>query len=214
MPILVHKSIEPAGEIGIWSLVESEEHFLHRMDLISEERKMLGAIRSRSRRREWLASRMLLHEMSGRKTRGPCLKDEYGKPFLESSDWHISMSHSAGLAAVIASPHLVGVDIQRFVEKIGRIKNKFLNQDELDSISTDEEVWHLHAYWGAKECLYKAYGRKELDYKQHILLSPFEWTISKGMTTGMVCKGEVELKFDVHFEIIQDYMLVWAIERS
>ena len=32
----------------------------------------------------------------------------------------------------------------------------------------DKTLQALHIYWGAKEALYKAYGRKQLNYREHI----------------------------------------------
>ena len=114
LPLQLHKGIEPQGELGIWKIAESEEYFLDLLDLTPIEKVQVSRIKGR-RRLEWLASRWLIHKMSGRHVRGAVLKDEFGKPHLINSKWKISISHSDHKAAVIASPYLVGIDIQKIV---------------------------------------------------------------------------------------------------
>ncbi len=211
MPIFQHRYLTPEGELGLWRIEEEEDHFLFGMDLHQEEIDQLSKIKGH-KRTEYLAVRQLLHKMSGRTKRVPCLKDEFGKPHLEDSLFQISMSHSNDVVAAIAAPRLVGVDIQKMVGKITRIAEKFIREEEMESLNRDTRVEHLHVYWGAKECLYKAYGRKELDFKKHILIEPFNFDLNMGFGFGSVIKDEYNKKFVIHYEKIKDYILVWALE--
>ncbi len=212
MPIEVHKNIEPAGELGIWKIEEDESFFLQQLHLTVEEQQQLAAIKGR-KRIEWLAVRHLLHQMSGREIRGAVLKDEFGKPHLENSDWHISISHSHEMAAAIAAPAPVGVDIQFLVEKIARIAHKFMRPEEMESLEAASALEHLHVYWGAKEALYKAYGRKKLDFKEHIFIRPFSFSLKTGGCTGSVKKGKSQKHFSIFYEKKGDFILVWAVEK-
>ncbi len=151
--------------------------------------------------------------MSGRETRGAVIKDQFGKPHLENAQWHISISHSQNKAAVIASPKLVGIDIQNFVPRIDRIAHKFMNQLETAFLSENFYLEQLHIFWSAKEALYKAYGRKELEFKEHIGLAPFKFSDQKGTTTGWVKKGDYHKEFEVHFDKVDSYYLVWVMEK-
>ncbi|NJL76372.1 MAG: 4'-phosphopantetheinyl transferase superfamily protein [Saprospiraceae bacterium] len=164
MPLLFKKNVVPSGLLGIWAIEESEDYFREQLVWSDQEIEQLQRMPHPTRRIEWLASRYLLHHLSGRTIRGACLKDAYGKPYLENSPFHISISHSNKLAAVMAAPHLVGVDVQLVVPKIERIASKFLGQAEMDSIQSAHKIEHLHVYWGAKEALFKAYGKKELNF--------------------------------------------------
>lgn len=213
MPLKIYHTIEPEGEIGIWNILESEDYFLSKLDLTKVEFEYFSKIKGR-RRTEWLAVRYLLHFMSGRETRGAIIKDEYGKPHLKNSEWHISISHSQNKAAVIASPKLVGIDIQNFVPRIDRIAHKFMSPIELSSLSENFHLEHLHIYWGAKEALYKAYGKKELEFKEHLRLAPFEFFDQKGKTSGRVKKGDYYKEFEVHFDKVDSYYLVWVAEKN
>lgn len=163
------------------------------------------------RKLEWLASRWLLHLMSGRAIRGACLKDENGKPYLENSFFDISISHSRELVAVIAAPQAAGIDIQRIVGKITSISHKFLREEERVSLVDKNALEPLHVYWGAKEALFKAYGRKQLDFRQHILIKPFEFNLRIGKCFGSVQKEDYQADFEIRYEQIDDYILVYAV---
>lgn len=213
MPQFYHKILPQKGELGLWKIEEATSFFLERLVLTLEEEKLLAEITERGQL-EWLASRWLLHTMSGRATRGGCLKDEYGKPYLIDSPFQISISHSQGkMVAVVAAPYAIGIDIQKFVSKIYRIQHKFMRPIELESLEEATSLAHLHIYWGAKEALYKAYGRKKLGFKEHILITPFSFDLQKGYCTGRVMKEDYQKKFDIFYEKIEDYYLVYALEK-
>ena len=212
MPFFLHKQLDPSSELGLWQIVEDEPFFLEKLALSDSESGQLNAIRGR-KRIEWLAARYLVHLMSGRSRRAEFLKDEFGKPFLRDTKHHISISHSHGMAAAIASPLINGIDIQYLIPRIERIAKKFCNQVELDSIEEAQKIPHLHIFWGAKEALYKAYGRKELDFCKHLLIQPFEYQFPKGTTLGRIQKEDYIKDFVIQYEQIDNYMLVYVMEK-
>lgn len=211
MPLFLHRQLAPEGELGIWQIYEDPDFFLRELELSPAEQGQLQAIKGR-RHTEWLAVRYLLHRMSGREVRGECLKDEFGKPYLSNSDYHISISHSHGMAAVIAAPFLVGIDIQLFVQKIGVLAPRFLHPDELQFLGTEHRIEKLHVLWGAKEAIYKAYGRRELEFKDHIKIDPFSFFPDGGETQGYLNKADYRVSFTVHYEILGQYTLVYVLE--
>lgn len=210
MPLIEHRTLNPEGEIGLWQITESEDWFRQQLSLKAEEQQQLDRIRG-YRRTEWLAARQLVHQMSGRQQRGMFIKDEYGKPHLEDSPWHISISHSNQLSAAIAGPKLVGIDIQKLVTKITRIIPRFMSSQEQASLSAENIIPHAHIYWGAKEALYKAYGRRALDLCRHIQVSPFAWQGPRGNSLARVAKDEYDQEFTIHYELRDhNFMLVWC----
>ena len=209
MALFLHKNISSAGEIGLWEITESEAFFQERLPLYPEEQLQLDAIKGR-KRQEWLATRFLIHHMSGREKRIPFIKDEFGKPYLEGSNYQISISHSHGMAAAIAAPFQVGIDIQFLIAKISRIAHKFTRQEEREAMHANTELEHLHVYWGAKEALYKAYGRRKLDFCKHILIEPFEYNLEVGTCIGQVKKDDYDQKFKLSYQMIGEYMLVYT----
>lgn len=212
MPIIYHKNLPKGGELGVWRIDETEEYFQDQLELFPSEVRQLSKIKGRLRL-EWLASRWLLHTMSGRELRGACLKDEYGKPYLTDSDFEISISHSREVVAVMAAPYNIGVDIQKEVRKIERIEKKFVRPVEKNSLQAETRIPHLHVYWGAKEALYKAYGRKLLGFVRHIHVDPFEYDLSVGQTTAAIHKEEYHGYFKLFYEKVAGFYLVYVMEK-
>ena len=214
MGLFLHEPINPAGEIGIWEITESEKFFLEEVDLYPEERAQFDLIKGR-KRIEWLAARYLVHYMSGREKQGRMAftKDEFGKPHLNGSKFQISISHSHEMAAAIAAPASLGlgIDIQYLIAKISRIAKKFTRPEERAIIKPDTELEHLHVYWGAKEALYKAYGRRRLDFCKHLLVEPFEYQREGGVCRGQVIKEDYNQFFDLQYRLIDQYMLVYTV---
>lgn len=214
MPLHTHHSILRQGEYAIWTIEESEDFFREQLQLSPTELEQVNRIKGEGRRLEWLASRYLIHLMSGREQRGTLLKDEFGKPHLENSSFHISISHSNKKAAAIAAPFSVGIDLQKIVGKIERIAHKYMRTNEMESLQEATRLEHLHVYWGAKEALYKAYGRKKLDFRTHILIEPFEYDLENGKASGIVQKGDFFQPFDLHYKLLNDFVLVYALEQE
>lgn len=212
MPLFKKLSPAPETEVFVWKIEEEEAFFLDKLALNESEKEYYDTLKGR-RSIEYLASRYVLHLMSGREKRGACLKDEFGKPYLEGSKYKISFSHSHDYIAVIAGPKDVGVDIQIILEKIERIAHKFLNAHEEDCIF-DDRLNQLHFYWGAKEGLYKCYGRKKVDFRQDLLVEPPILQDGAYRSEGYVLKNNYNKIFDIEGHIFDNYMLVTTVETT
>ena len=209
---LIHKEENNDLIAGIWHVTESDAYFEEHMQLFPLEVKEISLLKNR-KKSEWLASRYLLHTLSKRKLRGACLKDQFGKPYLEGSSWYISMSHSADYVAVAASPSPVGVDIQLRLPKIYRIAPRFLNENELKMCEGEKAIDYMHILWGAKECVYKAYGRKEVDFRKHIRIDFFNHEAGQAVFTGSFRKDEQSMKFIFHSKTIENFIFVYGISN-
>ena len=214
MPMLFQEELHPPGEWGLWSITESEDWLRQEVPLFAGESEQLGRIRGEGRRREFMAARALLHRMSGRSERGELYKDEAGKPHLRDSIFHVSISHTVDYAAAIAHPNPCGVDVQRMVPRIGRLAHKFVGEAERIQLVSAHELLQLHLIWSAKEAMYKAFGRRELDFRQHLFVD-FE-TFAPGKTTGSAYlrKGEAEMLFSLDYRVYDDFVLVGCVERT
>ena len=213
MPIELKISNDPEIELSIWRVTEPESYFESKIDIHGPEEGIIEKLSAR-KKLEWLSSRYLLHLMSGRALRGEFDKDEHGKPHLKDSDYHVSISHSNNYVSVIASPYLVGIDIQKYVSKISRIRNKFVSEEEEKFIDESDPTRMLHIIWGAKESLYKAYGKRALDFKKHIHVYLLNGTDRKGSFKGKVVKDDYEKEFDLFYHLYEEYILVYAKESS
>lgn len=212
MPLLSHENLPYCGELGLWKIEEEEQFFQQKLPLSEQEQAELAAIKSAKRRLEWWSGRYLVHHMSGRAQRGACYKNEYGKPYLDASPFDISISHSHGIAAVVAAPVSVGVDVQRIVDKIERLAHKYMRPEESASIEAVNRLEQLHVYWCAKEALYKAYGLRELDFREHIAIEPFEFETDGDTLQGKVKKNDFVADFQLWYRMIEEHVLVYAME--
>ncbi len=214
MPLLDYYKLDivPDTWLGIWQNNEPVAFFEEKIDLYPAELHEIAGLKDR-KRLEWFSSRYILHLMSEREVRGACLKDEYGKPYLENSEYHISMSHSHELTAVIASTALVGVDIQYKVEKITRITGRVLSESELDDLQKIYSLDAIHVYWGAKEAMYKIYGRKEIDFRKELFVDSFDIQNGWVRTTGKIIKNGIKTECMICAQVLEDYVLVYAWEK-
>ena len=162
---------EKNSKIGIWKLEENPEELepLIFSLLTDEEKEKYKAFKSISRRREWLATRILLREMRRSAFYTPI---EYGptcKPFLKNE--YIGISHSRSFVAIITSLKSdVAIDIEKISPKAVRISQKFMNEQEKNFFSAVSE-YDMSLLWSMKETVYKFYGEKELSFKDKIIVS-------------------------------------------
>ena len=213
MPLIYHKKIDDQTSLGVWKNTEGDAYFMDQLHLFPGEKEELGALNPH-RKTEWLCSRFLLKTLVGRSEPFELSKDECAKPSIrEIPELSISISHSRDHAAVIISNQSVGIDIQSREEKIIRIHRKYISESELSNLDNKHAVEAYHLFWGAKESMYKAWGKKELDFRKHMHIYPFKYFRSDLELKGYVNKKEHLLLFDIFTEKLSDYFLVYAIQK-
>ena len=209
MALITHKHLRPEGEIGVWEIEDESIGLFEKVELTSDEKEEIKSMSDR-RRKEWIAARWLIHKLSGRTIRGKCIKDSFGKPYLEDSPYKISISHSLDKVAVIASPYNVGIDIQEVVDKMERLAIKFVNKEKE---SWPTSLLDLHAMWGAKEAMYKAWGKKGIDFRNQMEVRACKWENNTIYSKGTLCKGDIKMHFNIYGEKIGNFVLMWAVEE-
>ena len=214
MPLTLHQHLHEPGEWGLWHITEPEAWLRENVDLFPAEKEMMAAIKGEGRRREFLAARMLLHYMSGRDERGELYKDAAGKPHLRDSLFHVSISHTVNYAAAIAHPNPCGVDVQRIVPRIRRLAHKFVGEAEQLQLIEEHELLQLHLIWSAKEAMYKAFGRRELDFRQHLFVDFEGFEPEKTKASAYLRKGEAEMLFSLDYKVYDDFVLVGCVEQT
>jgi phosphopantetheinyl transferase len=133
---------------------------------------------------------------------------EDGKPHLTDHKY-ISITHSFEFTAIIISDVSIGIDIEKQRDKIKRIAPKFIGYEETFIASLENPVKELTVVWGAKESMYKLYGHKGLGFKAHCLVEAF--SMKSDQTVARLVHEENNLKFDVFFEEIENFMLAYVI---
>jgi len=175
--------------------------------VLSEPEQLHLAGLSDRKRSEWIASRELLFRIAGLPERTACLYDDFGKPYLPGSDLHISVSHSERWCAAMTGPRPCGVDIQVFTPTVERIAERFLTPDELERADhSADRNHHLHFLWSAKECLYKAYGRRQLGFRENILIPVLPSANAPGL--GEIRYRGLHLRYEILQRVLPEAMWV------
>lgn len=210
MPLIFNKSIDIHNtQIAIWECKESNNFFINELKLDSTELNSFNKMKAH-RQKEWLGSQYLFRYLI-KENNIIIEKDNNGKPHVANSNKHISVSHSQGKVAVILSDVSVGIDIQREENKIKKIHQKFISSTELESLDNENLMSSYHVYWGAKEAMYKSWGKKELDFRKHMHVYPFKYFKKNLELKGWVRKEGQRFNYDLYTDKIEDSYLVYAI---
>lgn len=212
MPVVFNKNIEEDTILAIWKIEETEEQLLSGLQLKSHELELISSFNNGKRLVHWLSTRLLLRTMLNTTEYIDCRMDEHGKPYLHDLDYEISLSHSYDYAAVIISKtKKVGVDIELIKHKIKAIRHKFLTDSELAQKQIGDNINGLYVCWCAKEAIYKWYGKKGLEFRQHIHIKPFRLS-PEGQLTASVELPEGSRQLEVNFFSVKDgYMLGYVV---
>lgn len=127
-------------------------------------------------------------------------KDDYGKPYFPQEKIHFNYSHST--THFLWGEHHefpVGVDVECERPQLQRVAHKFCNEHEWAFTQNGTHIPMLLAIWSAKESMFKAYGKGEIDFKLDLSLEAFE----------LQEKGEIQ----AHFGANQDRRLTIYYRR-
>jgi phosphopantetheinyl transferase len=210
MAELLRKKIDDHTVYAIWKITESVEELRTTIKLREPEDILYQSFVAESRKKQWLAYRLLIRALL-KPEDFPVEYDQSGKPYLAGSDFHISVTHTEDLAAVIISRYnRVGIDIEKVKPRIEKVKDKFMGTAEMASIRKDRDLEQMTIAWCAKEALYKMYGARNLDFRENIKLDipacagePF---------TGEILIAGKRNKYQLFSEMIGDFVLVYLME--
>ncbi|WP_410222214.1 4'-phosphopantetheinyl transferase family protein [Pedobacter sp.] len=213
MPVVFNKKIDDQTSLSLWKIEETEEELIKGLQLKQHEIKVIDSLSKGKRALHWLSTRLLLRKMLDTPDYIDCHIDEHGKPYLVNSDTSISLSHSFDYAAVIISRNkTVGIDIELIKHKIKLIKHKFLSDLELAQKQIGDNTEGLYVCWCAKEAVYKWYGKKGLEFKQHMHIKPFKLKKEGSLVvTVNLPEGTRDLMVN-YFKTPDGYMLGYVVD--
>lgn len=206
MPLFKSINNRENTQVFVWKITESEAFLRTDIELSQNSKDRLFTMSSELHRRGFLSIRHLL--IHAGYTDLDLYYSEHGKPHLTDSKY-ISITHSFEFTAIIISDISIGIDIEKQREKIKRIARKFIGYEEDFVASLVNPVKELTVIWGAKESMYKLYGKKGLGFKAHCLVESF--TMQSDQTVARIVYEEDHLTFDVFFEEIENFMLAYVI---
>lgn len=185
------------NRLGVWKIDGSENELISRWP---KEYEALSVRHPRTQLQRF-ASRLLLAEMLGEMPRVE--KDEHGKPLLPELDIELSISHTEGYAAILLGKGNLGVDVQHYKPNVMKVRDRFLDDNELQ-MAQDIETTTL--FWAAKEAVYKYNAQPSLDFKKPITVHSIQPEI---LPSSFVYK-EQETKLNLGWKKLDGAMLVWT----
>ncbi|MBT8326707.1 MAG: 4'-phosphopantetheinyl transferase superfamily protein [Bacteroidia bacterium] len=201
MPLYSKKQINN-GIVALWDIKESKDELL---EMVPSNWLRNLAINKLSRHN--LAARVLANTVC------PDFdileKDKYGKPYFESSEHKISITHAGNFAAFqFKEKEDCGIDMEQITNRIERIVPKFMREDEKEYLKHNYNG--MYAVWCAKEALYKYYGLKSLDFRDHLKLE-YKPLKDSGILKGYIKKEEYYKELELSYEFFDEYLLIHTI---
>ena len=200
-------TVNKATKVLIWKIEESISKLQEGIVLSENSTTRLNSMKSQLHQRGFLSIRHLLKEVGY--TDADLIYDEFGKPHLKNGKY-ISITHSFTFTAIIVSDKFhVGIDIEKQREKILKIAHKFTPFEEYKTIANvDALISKLTIVWGAKESLYKIYGKKKLLFLHHIYIEDFRFADEK--TTGEIRYNGENTAYNISFLEFEGFTCVFA----
>ncbi|MFN2260699.1 MAG: 4'-phosphopantetheinyl transferase superfamily protein [Psychroflexus sp.] len=207
MPIYKTITIDEQTTAVIWKIDESLESLSQGIQLTDYCQLRYNSMRSEIHQKGFMSIRHLLKFFGY--SDFDLTYDTNGKPHLNDGK-HISITHSFEFTAVIVSDKRVGIDIEKQREKIKKIAPKFTPIEEYKALGDGEDlIRKLTIVWGAKESLYKLYGKRGLLFLHDIFVYDFE--ISASETNAKVMHQEQVTFYILKFLEFEGFTCVYAI---
>ena len=113
--------------------------------------------------------------------------DEFGKPWPSDRNGHISFSHSRSHVAFSFHPKTYqGIDVEEIRPQLHLVANRILHPNELEMLHHAENKQDLlQLFWGAKEAMYKAYGKRQLEFASQLITLTLP-TLESPIFTGQI----------------------------
>ena len=210
MPITKLEKINSNSYWCIWEITETVDQLLEMIILSKDGHKEIDSISHPIKQRERLASRCCVQELVGqvRKEYNGIVKDKHDKPHLIDINFHISISHSFPYAVAILHKKLpVGIDIEKPIEKLGRIAHRYLNQEEF--ADSEGDVKKLCIYWSGKEAINKLNGKVGLNFKRHIRIAPFILHKKDVIRSEFSAEG-ITARIALNYQEIHDHIVCYC----
>ena len=207
MPL--YKSFNPNSQttVKIWKITESYNDLLSPINLRPENMIRVSGMKSELHQRGFLSVRHLLAEFGY--TDQDLFYDDNGKPHLKDGK-HISITHSFNFSGIVVSDTVVGIDIEKQRNKIGRIAHKFMDYEaQYLNDQNEDYVRKLTVIWCIKESLYKLFATPGLSFLQHTLVIPF--MINDEETVAWIDYKNEKYRYNTTFIEFEGFTCAYAL---
>lgn len=199
------------GVIGIWNLNDSLEDLINQCQLSDSEQQRFTSLIAERRKKEFLASRILLEKLLGKNQE--IIYNDSGKPFLNGTSKNISISHSADFATVFISEKNIGIDVEQTTRNIDKVASRFLHPNEQKFIEgLENQQGATILFWSAKEAIFKCSESQGIQFNTQILIPPFQLN-SEGEFTGSLQLSKKKDTFKLHYVFFKNNVMVYCVEQ-
>ncbi len=98
-----------------------------------------------------------------------------------------------------------------------RFDNSQLDHAQMNNALTYEKITSpekLLMIWSAKEAMYKAYGKKEIDFREQMKVHEFELNFDQIIEFSGELWGDKHYNFQLFAKWFKPFIAVWAVERK
>lgn len=177
MPIEIKKHLDDNTILSLWRITETVEELISQLYLNQEELEFVNKFKNENRKKQWLSYRVLIRNLVKADTIYKIYYNQQGKPYLINPSRNITVTHSNIFSGIMVSTDLekiMGMDIEQLKPTILKIKHKFLNDTEQQTLSDNPTQENYMTYWCAKEAIYKCFGVPSVSLKDNINIEIFD----------------------------------------
>ena len=204
MPVFFQHQINETTRLGIWKIEEPQEFFKGN---VPQHRDVTHP----HKRLQHLAGRFLLQFLFPDFPYQLIEIADTRKPFLPNEQYHFSISHCGDYAATIVSSNKrVGIDVEIPVERIVRIADKFLGDNEKKIFNSQYSMLNIQLLttaWSAKEAVFKWYGNGGVDFRKQIQLLKQD----KATETVDCFFSKDDSELIIHYRQFDGLVLAWVV---
>jgi 4'-phosphopantetheinyl transferase len=210
MGLIIRKRLSTECMLGIWEICEDYDTLRSFLNLEDSDVHSLESFRNHERKLEFLSVRSLLTKMTD--PTATIIYNGTRKPFLRDRSFNISITHSYLLTSILLSrDKRVGIDMEYMTDRINKVAHKFISKDEYITEDKALQRYHLYIHWCAKEALYKLCNKPNLNFRENLIISPFQVN-EKGVIKGHLDSIMRKEDFDLHYFKYSNYIIVWCCE--
>lgn len=201
----------PDGIIGIWNLNDSVDDLYKYCQLSDSEKLKFDFLIAERRKKEFLATRILLHKLLGKTQE--INYEKVGKPFLKNSSKKISISHSTDFVTIFISERNIGIDVEQTTRSIDKVAKRFIHPKEQEFIETlENQQLAKILFWSAKEAIFKCSRSQGILFNKQIYIKPFLLK-TEGYFKGILKIDENKIIFDLHYLFFKNNVMVYCVEQ-
>ena len=190
MPLYKTINVNNSTKVLIWKIEQPLVDLSQGIELTKNSKNRLDSMKSELHQRGFLSIRHLLKEVG-----------------LVDADLMYDEFTFTGI--IISDKVPVGIDIEMQRDKILKIAHKFTPFQEYKTIANaDALISKLTIVWGAKESLYKIFGKKKLRFLEHIYIEDFKFEDEK--TSGTIDYNNETNTYQVYFLEFEGFTCVYA----